>query len=330
LSRAEWVAALRDMPAATTFHSDEWLTVLEHAYGCPVLRLGFMAGDSLAGIMPVPVRRMLTYTIAGSRGLVTPYHGPLCRNVDAYPAVFETFWHVADAARWDFVEVAIAPDSPLARWQSPVNNVRHEVRQTICLDLARSATAVFEAMNAACRRAIRRAEKAGLDIRVVPAHDRDWIEPYWKMTVELYRRQHRPPAIPRPFYESLWDTFRNTGRLRILQALHRGEVIAGGIFLLDDGRLYYCDGASADASRELRPNNLIQWEIIRWAIAERYRTYDMVGADVPGIARFKLGFGGHLAPHPTFHRTRNWIARIGEIGYRRLMPVLRSATARLP
>lgn len=327
----EWAEFLNTAPAATIFHSNEWLTVLERTYGCEIHRLGLLDNGHLAGGIPVAVRRKFIYRIAGSpvSGMATPYQGPICPDPSDYAAIFEAFWRYVDSIGWDFVEVTPLPDSPLVHWRPTDSRIRCEARRTICLDLTRGEVNLFQEMDPDCRNQIRQAEKRGAVVTEVGVNGKDWIDPYFDASSELYRRQHRPPAIPRAFFENLLDMCAARCTIKILVATHENEMIAGAVFLVDEGTLYFCDGVSRSAYNYLRPSNLIQWAIICWACKQGLRTYDMLGADIPTIARFKKGFGGRFVPCITFQRNKDWLAKVGERGYRKLAPLVRRVAVRL-
>lgn len=87
--------------------------------------------------------------------------------------------------------------------------------------------------------------------------------------------------------------------------------------------MYFLDGASLREYQKLRANNLIQWHIISWAASNGLRTYDMVGANIPSIARFKRGFGGIEVQYPYFQMARGFLGKIGYRLYQRYRPVLK-------
>jgi CelD/BcsL family acetyltransferase involved in cellulose biosynthesis len=331
LSPGEWTALLKVAPSVTIFHTNEWLTVLERTYGCEFRRLGFVNGGHLVGGIPVSVRRKFIYRIAGSpaSGMVTPYQGPVCEDVSKSGTIFEAFWRYAVSMGWDFVEVTPAPDSPLLDWRRTDLGVRCEARQTICLDLTRGETNLFQGMEKDCRNKVRQGEKRGAVVTEVGANGNDWIGPFYDAKSELYRRQHRPPSIPRAFFENLQDVFAARGTLKIFIATYENEMIAGAVALVDEGTLYGCDRVSRSAYNYLRPNNLIDWAIIRWACRQGLRTLDMMGGNIPGITHYKEGFGGRFVPYVTFQRTSGWPARFGERGYKLLAPLARRVAARL-
>lgn len=76
--------------------------------------------------------------------------------------------------------------------------------------------------------------------------------------------------------------------------------IAGTLAIAYGDKVWYLYGASSNESRNLMPNYLLQWSMIRWAIERGCRIYDFRGVsgdvseDNPlyGLFRFKQGFGG--------------------------------------
>jgi predicted N-acyltransferase len=167
-------------------------------------------------------------------------------------------------------------------------------------------------------------------IEEVPAEDTDWVETYYRMSVELYRRQHLPPAIPRALFENVSRVLGASGKVRVVFAKYQDQVVAGQIFLIHGNHLYFWDAASKQEYNYLRANNLIQWHIIRWACSHGLRVYDMMGANIPRIAQFKKGYGGSFVPYSTFVYTRGFLARVGELGYKWLAPTARRMIALLP
>ena len=87
---------------------------------------------------------------------------------------------------------------------------------------------------------------------------------------------------------------------RLYLAHYDGQLVAGTLAVHYGDKIWYLYGASSNDSRNVMPNYLLQWEMIRWAIAEGCRVYDFRGVsgdvseDNPlyGLYRFKKGFGG--------------------------------------
>ena len=72
--------------------------------------------------------------------------------------------------------------------------------------------------------------------------------------------------------------------------------------MISGDKAWYLYGASSNRHRNLMPNYLIQWEMIRWAREQGCTLYDFRGVsgdlneDNPlyGLYRFKKGFGGEF------------------------------------
>jgi len=94
-----------------------------------------------------------------------------------------------------------------------------------------------------------------------------------------------------------------------------------GLFLFRYGdRAWYFYGASSERHRRDMPNYLLQWEALRWALAQGCTVYDWWGApthlDDPhdgmqGVWQFKQGFGAAFQPH-----IGAWDFVVSPLGYR--------------
>ncbi|MBQ6266501.1 MAG: peptidoglycan bridge formation glycyltransferase FemA/FemB family protein [Clostridia bacterium] len=96
------------------------------------------------------------------------------------------------------------------------------------------------------------------------------------------------------YFERIMDAFGDDARIYL--AKYEGKTIAGALDVHCGDKVWYVYGASSNEYRNVMPNYLVQWEMIRWAIAEGCRWYDFRGGypdeDNPlhGIFKFKKGF----------------------------------------
>ncbi|MFY9175076.1 MAG: peptidoglycan bridge formation glycyltransferase FemA/FemB family protein [Peptococcia bacterium] len=105
---------------------------------------------------------------------------------------------------------------------------------------------------------------------------------------------------PYQYFSLLWDYLTPPGYLKLFMAYYQGKPIAGTIAFLYGDKAWYIYGASSNSHRNVMPNYLLQWTMIKWAKDNNCTMYDFRGVpgDVPedhplyGLVRFKKGFNG--------------------------------------
>ncbi|MBE7029831.1 MAG: peptidoglycan bridge formation glycyltransferase FemA/FemB family protein [Ruminococcaceae bacterium] len=101
------------------------------------------------------------------------------------------------------------------------------------------------------------------------------------------------------YFEKMYDCL-GSEFVRLYLAEHEGKVIAGTLAIYYGNKVWYLYGASANEARNVMPNYLLQWEMIRWAIEKKCDIYDFRGVSgdldesnpLYGLYRFKKGFNG--------------------------------------
>ncbi len=101
------------------------------------------------------------------------------------------------------------------------------------------------------------------------------------------------------YFEKMYDHLAPEN-LRLYQAHYDGQIIAGTLAILYGNKVWYLYGASSNEFRNVMPNYLLQWEMIKWAIENKCDIYDFRGVSgdldesnpLYGLYRFKKGFNG--------------------------------------
>jgi hypothetical protein len=328
VTEGEWDRWIGGCPDALLFHTSDWLRMLAGLYGMTWRPLGVWHGGELVGLFPLLLRRLGPFRLAGSPLMQaiasTPFMGPVVPPSHGLAALAALDPVLHD---WKVDHIEIALPSMIEDACAAMHlGYTVETCQTVVLDLAeRTPEQLWGGLSSACRRAVRKAEAN--DVQVATAQDPSFLYEYWDMCQEVYRGSGRPPHLGRAFYESAWQALAAKGLLRVLLAARRGEVLAGAIFLLYRERAYYLSGASHAAGLAWRPNNLIQWRFIQWAATNGYQFYDLGGATVPSITRFKQSLGAQLQPFTRLHRAQSAWARWGREAYVVIIPVVRRLQA---
>ena len=151
---------------------------------------------------------------------------------------------------------------------------------------------VFKAFHQKTRYNVRLATKKGVVIKEGTREDLKDFHEIMKITGK------RDDFIIRPlsYFEKMYDELGN--HVHLLMAYYEDKPISG-IFNIDYGnKVWYLYGASSNEHRNLMPNYLLQWEGIKYAIANGKDMYDFRGVvgvvdeshPQYGLYRFKKGF----------------------------------------
>ena len=141
------------------------------------------------------------------------------------------------------------------------------------------------------------------------------------------------------YFEKMYEELAPK-HMKLLMAYYEDKPISGIIPIMYGNKTWYLYGASSNQHRNLMPNYLLQWEMIRQAIQNKCDIYDFRGVSGVvdethpqyGLYRFKKGFGAEFTEfigevywpfkpltyklykiaEKTFRTLRDWKRRIKE------------------
>ncbi len=165
------------------------------------------------------------------------------------------------------------------------------------LDITPDEETLMKNMHQKTRYNLRLAGKRGVTVDTNP--DRSKLAEFYdlmKVTAERDKFLIRPYS----YFEDMYDYLVPKGLGNLFLAYYEGEMIAGTLLFKFGDRAWYIYGASSNAHRNVMPNYLIQWEMIRWSKEHGCTMYDFRGVPghVPpehplyGLYKFKKGFHG--------------------------------------
>ena len=153
---------------------------------------------------------------------------------------------------------------------------------------------VFAAFHQKTRYNIRLAKKKGVVIKEGKKED---LKDFHRIMVETGKRDN---FIIRSleYFEKMYDELA-PNHMKLLMAYYEDKPISGIIPIMYGKNTWYLYGASSNEHRNLMPNYLLQWEMIREAISNGHEMYDFRGVSGVvdeshpqyGLYRFKKGFG---------------------------------------
>ena len=167
----------------------------------------------------------------------------------------------------------------------------------------RTEDEVLAGMNQQWRRNIKKAAKAGVEVRVGTANDLPAFHELYVHTAERDGFTPRPLGYFRTMLEALGA--EEEDRIRLYLAEHEGDLVASTLAIRVGGHVWYSYGASSSEKRDVRGSNAIQWRMMQDAIAAGADVYDLRGitdtldAGDPhvGLIQFKVGTGGEAVEY---------------------------------
>ena len=172
-------------------------------------------------------------------------------------------------------------------------------RYVMKVDISGTEDELLASFHPKWRYNIRLAEKKG--VTVTDQCSRDDIPAFYEVLQETCRRDgFGVRAIS--YYYDIWDLVIQRGLGAMFLGRFEDQVICGALTLASGCQAWYVYGASSNSHRNLMPNHLMQWEMMKWAKSRGCSVYDMRGVAreaapgededrLQGLNRFKRGFG---------------------------------------
>jgi Acetyltransferase (GNAT) domain len=277
-----WLALVRKK-AAGLFHSPPWIRAVSETYGFPVRACVVLdrAGEPAGGIAFCELD-----DVAGHRIVSLPFSDncdPLFTSIEDWRALLLQLKSEGIPVHLRCLsEHRVSADGSLsiakrARWHQ--------------LSVSASQDEIWHAFAPSVRRAIRLAERAGVEIR--PMSGDAGRESFHRIHVALRKTKYRLLAQPARFFQAIEQRFQEIGAWHSLAAFLGGRMIAATVYLRWGDVLYFKFNASAPDGLHARPNNLLVWAGIRLAKSLGCSALDLGPSDddQPGLVRFKRTFG---------------------------------------
>ena len=156
---------------------------------------------------------------------------------------------------------------------------------------------VFQNFHSKTRYNIRLATKKGVEIKEGTRED---LKDFHKI-MEITGKRDNFMIRPLSYFEKMYDELAPE-HLKLMMAYYEGKPISGILDIIYGNKIWYLYGASSNEHRNLMPNYLLQWEMIKYSIEHNKDMYDFRGVTgivdeshpQYGLYRFKKGFGAEF------------------------------------
>lgn len=274
----DW-ASLVQAHTSDVFHSPEWINVLTDAYGFAVRASLALdpSGEVVGGLVYADIDDFL-----GPRIVSLPFSDfcdPLVR-------------HRAD---WELLFNELLGRKCPIRLRSLRSSVPfgHDAVEQVGrlgwhgIDLTRDPDQMWKEVSSSARRAIRKSESEGVEIR--QADEISDLRAFFELHLQVRKYKYRLLAQPYRFFESIWERFMAKDRGVLLLASRQGRVIGGVMYLEWKDSLYYKFNASDPDELGSRPNDALLWAGLRYGHERGLKRLDFGVSDLDqeGLMRYK-------------------------------------------
>jgi CelD/BcsL family acetyltransferase involved in cellulose biosynthesis len=276
----------------TVFQTRDWLRFIAETQKATPLLVELNQDGQLAGYFSGLTFTKFGIKILGSSfpGWTTPYVGfnmlPGASRAEALAAVEKLAWESQKCMHMEVSDPNFLADDGAKLGFASGAYISYRT------DLRQSEDDLFNAMDSACRRCIRKAEKSGVTIE--EAHDPAFADEYYAQLEEVFAKQGLVPTYPVERVRVLIKHMDSTGRVLLLRARDpEGKCIATGIFPGFNKIAEFWGNASLRSGQIWRPNEYMQWYVMRYWKKRGIEVYDWGGE---GSYKEKYGCVPHRVP----------------------------------
>ena len=328
VSPADWDAACDRSGAAWLFHRWSWIAMEARFHGHRDLSFALEDHTGLIGVHPLYVsdvgigwmERLVHSGIHRHTGLALVDDLPRGSVRAAWSAAMRRVLEAAATEQADRIQLNAQNLAPLL-----LTSVRDEIppwvrdygfdlglnfapagilpvpgMSTCCADqvvsLEPDEPELFGHLDEGCRRAVRKAQKAGVEFEAAGVDE--GVADYVRLA-HLAATRTGETLPPTEYYESIVRELGPTRRCALLFARHESKRVAGLLLLTDKSAASYLGGVSDPEYLPLRVNDFLHWSALLWAKGAGIRHYRLgpTFPEVPDtwpiarVSRFKTKFG---------------------------------------
>jgi lipid II:glycine glycyltransferase (peptidoglycan interpeptide bridge formation enzyme) len=249
-------------------------------------------------IMPLFIHKVLFIYRVGSplRGTYTPYMDfiKLSKNLDENDQ--EKYLHeivkslLKKGVNWIEVTCLSKRDEVFAGLKNVGFDVEHP--STMILDTNKSEEDLWNGMQGRARNLVRKSEKNGLKVEFLDCKEKN-VKLFYSMLKDTFKKYGQLPPHSEEFYMLLTKRLLKSNNLLFLSIKNGADVVAMGIFMYNKCEINFMSGTSTRDGNKFGANNLMHWEVIKFAADNNISKYNFGGLGISSIDKFKRSFGGY-------------------------------------
>lgn len=277
-----WDELILSFPSYSFFHSSDWAKLLQETYNFKPHYLQATESGHVKAIFPL---MEVDSFFTGRRAISLPFTD-FCKPLVARDVSLKRIRHrVIDYCKEKKFNSLELRDSEVTL----DNTITIPAGYIHTLDLTSSEDQIFKNFSESNRRNIRKAIRSQISVDV---NNSSSLEDFYYINC-FTRKRHGLPPQPFKFFKNLDNLVLNGNKGFICISKYNGKSIAGAVFLLIGNKALFKYGASLFEYQNLRPNNLLMWESIKYLKDKGFNELNFGRTELEniGLRRFKLGWG---------------------------------------
>lgn len=320
-----WDRYVERSPHGTVFHQLDALRLQAARSGTTLHALIGHKGQEPVGVFPVFEKRIGPVRAAFSPppDLRVPYLGPAMVNLDKLKRrKIDRRHHEFVTGCLEWLDAEIKPKYSHLRTGGRYGDLRPFLRRgwdvtpeyTYVVDIAPGRESVLKAFSSDARSNIR--DGAEREYRI-DVGGPEAIDRIIEQVSRRYAAQDLTYRLDAEFVTELYDRLPD-GQVQPFR-LTVGDEFVGGLVALEFGDTVYRwqGGVHNGVEVDLSVNDLLDWRVMERGMDRGVTEYDLVGANTPGIDRYKAKFGPDLRTYYRVERGSSVLTRLAHL-YKRV------------
>jgi len=281
-----WDRLVESSPHGTIFHTWKWLKIAEKHTNSRLYPLIGYKGTEPVGIFPLFFQKktFLKMVFSPPPHVAIIYLGPVLVDYDKlkrskreinfveFQKQIDKF--IKEELKANYISISLPPGLPDPRpfqW----NGYEVEPAYEYVMDLSKGIEYIWQKnYDKKLRENINRAIRRGIYIEEGGKKE---LEVIYDLMIERYAEQDRIVTVPKEYLLDVYDAFSEN--IKIFVAKYEEEIITGTIDIYYKDKIVSWIGNPRPRVKiSPSPNDLLNWEAMKYACEHSFRYYEMVGA----------------------------------------------------
>jgi hypothetical protein len=282
IKNIKWDDDLVNEDDFSVFYSSQWITTLINTYNYKPLYFVLYKNDKISAY--IHFMEINSY-ITGKRGVSLPFSDicePFAESTEDFNILFNYIKNYAKKEKWKQIE--LRGGEKFLKTEKPLTEYYEHI-----LDINKPVEDIYSGFKENVKRNIKKAQH--FDIKIEREQSKKAMENFIYLN-KITRKRHGLPSQPDKFFYNLYDEVISKDLGNIFSASYKNKTIASIVVLTCSNNVLYKYGASDLDFQEMRANNLVMWESIKYYSEKKCKNFSF-GRTFPenkGLMQFKNGW----------------------------------------